>query len=259
MIPSKVKVGVVGRTGAGKSSLIAALFRLVEPYSGEMLIDDLDALQMPLHELRSNISIVPQEPTLFKGSVRFNLDPFNQFSDDQLWAALTSVHLADHILTMENTSEEESGSSSSYGGDQSRNLRTKQVGEKGSNFSVGQRQLLCMARAILRRCSVLVLDECTASVDHETDALIQDTVRGQLGDTTVICIAHRLRTIAYYDLILVMDKGSVAEMDHPYTLMSRERSLFRGMCLASGEFEDLLSMAKECYERQRQGGAVESV
>ena len=166
--------------------MIAALFRLVEPFEGSLLIDDINVLDIPLHTLRSKIAIVPQDPTLFKGSVRFNLDPFDQHSDTEIWAALDSVHMADHVRAMEcDNGSSNSGGSSDVGGSNGgatgkskrSDLAMKLVAEKGSNFSVGQRQLICMARAILRKAPVLVLDECTASVDHETDALIQDTVR----------------------------------------------------------------------------------
>ena len=165
--------------------MIAALFRLVEPFEGSLLIDDINVLDIPLHTLRSKIAIVPQDPTLFKGSVRFNLDPFDQHSDTEIWAALDSVHMADHVKAMEcdsngggsSGSSDVGGSNGSSGKSKRSDLAMKLVAEKGSNFSVGQRQLICMARAILRKAPVLVLDECTASVDHETDALIQDTVR----------------------------------------------------------------------------------
>jgi ABC-type multidrug transport system fused ATPase/permease subunit len=118
------------------------------------------------------------------------------------------------------------------------------VAEKGSNFSVGQRQLLCLARAILRKASILVLDECTASVDHETDALIQETIRTKLSNCTVICIAHRLNTIAYYDLVLVMDQGTVAEYSDPLSLMNQKDSIFRSMCVSSGNYDELFGAAQ---------------
>lgn len=278
LIPSKSKMGIVGRTGAGKSSIVAALFRICEPFEGELLIDSINILQLPLHQLRNAIAIVPQDPTLFRGSVRFNLDPFNQHSDDEIFNALRRVHMLDHIYNMEddpnyysksNSSENDDGTaddSSSHNsisrGSHRSDIRDKQyitvtildsilerkqVAEKGANFSVGQRQLLCLARAILRKASILVLDECTASVDHETDNLIQETIRNDMKDCTVLCIAHRLHTIAYYDHVIVMDQGKVAECAEPFVLINRMDSIFRQMCLTSGDFDELYNTAEKSY------------
>jgi len=249
-IPGRKKVGIVGRTGAGKSSLVAALFRLVEPHEGSLLLDELDVLHIPLHSLRSRLAIVPQDPTLFKGSVRFNLDPFDQFSDEDIWSALRSVHMASHVEAMQweapTTNPPTSlGSFPTAAASTRGALAAKMVAEKGANFSVGQRQLLCLARALLRKSPVLVLDECTASVDHETDALIQQTVRSQLSATTVLCIAHRLHTIAFYDLVLVMDSGQVAEFSDPYSLLMDDKSLFHSLCKSSGDFDELLAIARD--------------
>lgn len=250
-IPGKNKVGVVGRTGAGKSSLIAALFRICEPYEGELLIDNVNVLDIPLHILRNAIAIVPQDPTLFRGSVRFNLDPFNQYTDEELWNALESAHLAEYVRNMKDTEDNINIATSTVS-----MLERKQVAEKGSNFSVGQRQLLCMARAVLRKAPILVLDECTASVDHETDWLIQETVRNKLSHCTVLCVAHRLHTIAYYDEIIVMDKGTVVEFADPYTLINTENSIFRNMCKTSGDFEELYELAEQAYKERMKKATV---
>ena len=254
-IPARKKVGVVGRTGVGKSSLIAALFRLVEPFEGEMIIDGINTMEIPLHTLRKSISIVPQQPTLFRGSVRFNLDPFNQFTDEQIWEALETVNLADYITSMEGEKVNENlvgkfeSVSSGHRLVESRpSLHDKQVAERGANFSTGQQQLLCLARAVLRKSQVLVLDECTASVDHEADKFIQETVRSKLNNCTVICIAHRLLTISFYDLVLVMDQGMVLEFDHPFSLLRQPSSVFRSMCVQSGDFDEILNTAREKFE-----------
>eukprot|EP01035_Chromulina_nebulosa_P017873 gene17873-23489_t len=232
-VPNGKKVGIVGRTGAGKSTLISSLFRTVEPESGVIMIDGVNILNIPLHTLRSRVAIVPQEPILFQGSIRSNLDPFSTCRDEDLWNVLKSVHLSEYVSSMPG------GTGGEYGP-----LEDKLIAEKGSNLSVGQRQLLCMARALLRKAPILVLDECTANVDHETDTLIQDTVRNELTNITVLCIAHRLHTIAFYDLVLVMDKGSVAEYDSPLKLMQDEKSIFYSMCMNSGDFDNLYSIAK---------------
>ncbi|CAG2162291.1 unnamed protein product [Oppiella nova] len=200
------KVGVVGRTGAGKSSLVAALFRLTEP-EGQILIDGVDIQTIGLHDLRRQIAIIPQEPVLFTGSVRKNLDPFGDRPDDHLWAALAEVQLRDVVTQL---------------GGQLDALVT----EGGSNFSVGQRQLVCLARAILRDNRVLVLDEATANVDHRTDALIQRTIREKFRFCTVITIAHRLHTIIDSDKVMVLDAGEVVECGIPHTLLEKSDGLF---------------------------------
>ncbi|KAG6461030.1 hypothetical protein O3G_MSEX012378 [Manduca sexta] len=205
------KVGVVGRTGAGKSSLISALFRLYN-IQGSITIDGLDTDGIAKARLRSKISIIPQEPVLFSATLRYNLDPFNSYSDDEIWRALEQVELKEVVPALD-----------------------YKVTEGGSNFSMGQRQLVCLARAILRSNKILVMDEATANVDPQTDALIQKTIRRQFATCTVITIAHRLNTIMDSDRVLVMDKGSVVEFDHPHILLSNPNSSFSSMVRETGE------------------------
>lgn len=201
------KVGIVGRTGAGKSSLIAALFRMVEP-EGLITLDGLDIKAISLKNLRSNISIIPQEPLIFTASVRQNLDPFNQYSDQDVWSALEEVQLKQLIKNLPDA------------------LQTELTAEGGGNLSVGQRQLFCLARTILKHNKVLVMDEATASIDHKTDALIQKLIAENFRDCTILTIAHRLNTIIGYDKILVLDSGKAAEFDAPYVLLQRENGIF---------------------------------
>ncbi|CAH1263046.1 ABCC5 [Branchiostoma lanceolatum] len=208
-------IGIVGRTGSGKSSLGVALFRLVEPADGVISIDGVDISKIGLHSLRSKLSIIPQDPVLFVGTVRYNLDPFNQYSDNQLWQALERSYMKDRISALEKQLE-------------------APVIENGENFSVGERQLMCMARALLRNSKIILLDEATAAIDSETDSLIQKTIHEAFTDCTMMTIAHRLNTVLNCDRIMVMDDGHLVEFDTPAALMSKPDSHFRAMLTASG-------------------------
>ncbi|EDV91220.1 probable multidrug resistance-associated protein lethal(2)03659 [Drosophila grimshawi] len=224
------KVGIVGRTGAGKSSLINALFRL-SYNDGSIIIDSRDTNELGLHDLRSKISIIPQEPVLFSGSMRYNLDPFEEYSDAKLWDALEEVKLKPVI------SDLPSG------------LQSK-ISEGGTNFSVGQRQLVCLARAILRENRILVMDEATANVDPQTDALIQTTIRNKFRECTVLTIAHRLNTIMDSDKVIVMDAGQIVEFGSPYELLTQcESKVFHGMVMETGQssFDSLLRVAEKAH------------
>ncbi|CAO1377283.1 unnamed protein product, partial [Diamesa hyperborea] len=214
------KIGIVGRTGAGKSSLIAALFRLAH-IDGYILIDGIETGEINLESLRSKISIIPQDPVLFSASIRYNLDPFDAYEDVDIWNALESVELKSSISGLQ-----------------------FMVTESGSNFSVGQRQLLCLARAILRNNKILVLDEATANVDPKTDALIQRTIRQKFTNCTVLTIAHRLFTVMDSDKIMVMDNGFLKEYDIPYKLIQQPFGLFKDIIAATGESENLIKIAK---------------
>nr|XP_023015460.1 probable multidrug resistance-associated protein lethal(2)03659 [Leptinotarsa decemlineata] len=233
IIKPKEKIGIVGRTGAGKSSTITALFQLY-PVEGSIKIDDVDTTKMPLDQVRSQIAIIPQEPVLFSGSMRKNLDPFDQYSDDVLWDALDQVELKEEIAELP------------------AGLNTK-VSEGGTNFSVGQRQLVCLARAIIRNNKILVLDEATANVDPHTDALIQNTLREKFVDCSVFTIAHRLHTVMDSDKILVMNAGTVEEYDHPYILLQNENGVLRSLVEATGysTSKHLESIAEENYLKKK--------
>ncbi|KAL3073878.1 hypothetical protein niasHT_034996 [Heterodera trifolii] len=215
-IASSERVGIVGRTGAGKSSITMALFRIVEPASGQIFIDGTDITTVGLHDLRSALTIIPQDPVLFCGSLRSNIDPFDQYSDSDLWAALEKAQLKDTISGLEGT------------------LLYK-LTEKGSNLSEGQRQLVCLARALLRqRTRILILDEATAAVDTYTDSCIQQCIRTHFNHCTVLTIAHRLDTILDYDRVIVMDEGAVAEFDTPTALLADGESMFAKMAKQAG-------------------------
>jgi ABC-type multidrug transport system fused ATPase/permease subunit len=204
------RVGVCGRTGSGKSSLMNTLFRMMELSSGKIVIDGVDIAKISLNDLRSRITIIPQDPIMFSGTVRINLDPFSKYSDDALWKALEAVEMKQPIAALE-------------GG-----LHAK-VAENGENFSVGQRQLFCLARAILRNAKILVCDEATASVDLQTDELIQKMIREQFKHCTILTIAHRVETIKDYDRILGLSDGKVIEFDTPATLLANPKSLFASL------------------------------
>ena len=222
------RVGVVGRTGAGKSSLTLALFRFLEARSGSIKIDGLDISKIPLHDLRSRLAIIPQDPVLFSGSIRSNLDPFAEHDDTDLIDALARVHLSLPL--------------------------TAPISESGLNLSQGQRQLLCLARAIVVRPKLLVLDEATSAVDKETDMLIQRSIRSEFGGATLLVIAHRLSTIADFERVLVMEGGEGVEFGSPGELVGR-KGAFWGLVETSGEKEGLL----EVIAGQGKGKSVEEV
>nr|AAI50823.1 ATP-binding cassette, sub-family C (CFTR/MRP), member 4 [Mus musculus] len=232
LIKSREKVGIVGRTGAGKSSLISALFRLSEP-EGKIWIDKILTTEIGLHDLRKKMSIIPQEPVLFTGTMRKNLDPFNEHTDEELWRALEEVQLKEAIEDLPGKMDTE-------------------LAESGSNFSVGQRQLVCLARAILKNNRILIIDEATANVDPRTDELIQQKIREKFAQCTVLTIAHRLNTIIDSDKIMVLDSGRLKEYDEPYVLLQNPESLFYKMVqqLGKGEAAALTETAKQVYFRR---------
>lgn len=218
-IKSQEKVGVVGRTGAGKSSLIMALFRIIEPVEGKIIIDKKNISTLGLADLRSHLSIIPQDSQIFEGTVRQNLDPLSQHSDVELWHALELAHLADFVRT------------TLSGGQEGLDASLK---EGGSNISAGQKQLICLARALLHDSAILVLDEATASVDVATDKLIQETIRKEFKNKTIVTIAHRLNTIMDSDRILVLERGHIAEFDTPANLLANPQSEFYALCKRGG-------------------------
>ncbi|KAF2008841.1 P-loop containing nucleoside triphosphate hydrolase protein [Aaosphaeria arxii CBS 175.79] len=317
------KVGVVGRTGAGKSSLALALFRALEAEEGKILIDEIDVGLIGLQDLRENIVMVPQDPTLFTGTIRSNLDPFGLFTDEEIFQALREVHLIssntssatsiassperpstpqqaieipnstsapivsdisasfnvgstthpssilanpewhhanaanDTILAIPSASaasaeQPAGGAAQSDNKNPFRNLNSP-VSESGSNLSQGQRQLLCLARALLKAPKVLLMDEATASIDYATDAKIQETIR-EIKNTT-ITIAHRLQTIIDYDKVLVLDKGEVIEFGDPWDLLQSKHS-FHDMCETSGEISTLEKLAKEAHDSRKKANAT---
>ena len=224
------RIGIVGRTGAGKSSIMSALFRLTELSGGQIKIDDIDIATVGLHDLRSRLAIIPQDPTLFKGTIRSNLDPFSEHDDLALWSALRKADL----VGAEQAISDRPGTANEDSSGANRIHLDSVVEEEGLNFSLGQRQLMALARALVRNSQIIVCDEATSSVDFETDAKIQRTMATGFKGKTVLCIAHRLKTIINYDRICVMDKGGIAEMDEPVRLFDRGGGIFRGMCAKSG-------------------------
>ncbi|XP_067242985.1 canalicular multispecific organic anion transporter 1 isoform X2 [Chanodichthys erythropterus] len=202
-IESTEKIGIVGRTGAGKSSLTNCLFRIIEASEGRIIIDGVDISTLGLHDLRSRLTIIPQDPVLFSGTLRMNLDPFQKFSDEEIWNVLELAHLKDYVRGLPSGLEHE-------------------VSEGGENLSLGQRQLLCLARALLRKSRILILDEATAAVDLETDDLIQTTIRREFSHCTVLTIAHRLNTILDSSRVMVLDSGKIVEFDSPSELLNKQ-------------------------------------
>ncbi|KAL7855414.1 hypothetical protein AOLI_G00190180 [Acnodon oligacanthus] len=206
-IESTEKIGIVGRTGAGKSSLTNCLFRIIEAADGQILIDGVDVANIGLHDLRSRLTIIPQDPVLFSGTLRMNLDPFEKFSDEDIWKVLELAHLKDFVGGLAAGLQHE-------------------VAEGGENLSVGQRQLLCLARALLRKSRILILDEATAAVDLETDNLIQTTIRREFAHCTVLTIAHRINTILDSSRVMVLDAGKIVEFDSPGALLQKQGHFF---------------------------------
>ncbi|GLT53827.1 hypothetical protein SLA2020_270700 [Shorea laevis] len=201
------KIGIVGRTGSGKTTLISALFRLVEPTEGRIIIDDVDISAIGLHDLRSCLGIIPQDPTLFSGTVRYNLDPLSEHTDKEIWEVLEKCQLQEVVC------EKEEGLDSL-------------VMQDGSNWSLGQRQLFCLGRALLKRSQILVLDEATASIDNATDSIIQNTLRTEFISCTVITVAHRIPTVMDCSKVLAMSDGKIVEYAEPSKLMNNDASLF---------------------------------
>ena len=210
------RIGIVGRTGSGKSSLLRVFLRLNKcEENSKIMIDDIDICRLDLKLYRSTISVIPQNPVLFSGSVRFNLDPFESCTDDQIWVALEKAHISDYIHSLQGQLDYE-------------------IEENGENFSSGQKQLLCIARTLLRKKKVVVLDEATSSVDTHTDSLIQKTIREEFGDgkSTMLIIAHRLNTIIDADKVVVMNDGNIEEFDSPNLLLQNKNSVFSKMMSA---------------------------
>ena len=250
------KIGVVGRTGSGKSTLLTLLFRIIEPRSGTVLIDGLDTATLGLRQLRKNLGIIPQTPVMFSGTLRKNLDPFGEHNDDRLWEVLSQVNLKETVEKLSTnsiptatatesikttkttkttkTSDNRSGVVDEHGNGERLDFL---VMEGGSNFSVGQRQLLCMGRALLLDPKILLLDEATAQIDQMTDALLQTMIRDKFAQKTVLTIAHRLETIMDSDRILVLDDGKIAQFDTPSALLldtTKETGLFYALVHAEG-------------------------
>lgn len=248
------KVGIVGATGCGKSTLALSFFRFVEATEGRITIDGVDIAKIGLTDLRSRVTIIPQDPTILSGTLRSALDVFDEYDDVDIYAALRRVHLLkDEDIAAPNVTDD------GLEGEE-RNVNVfrdlnNPVSEGGDNFSAGEKQLMCMARAILRRNRVLFMDEATASIDYETDELISKTIREEFVDSTILTIAHRIHTIIDFDKVLVMDRGSVAEFASPAELLRDHKSRFYGLCKATGktEFKNLKAMAAEA-ERKRHTG-----
>ncbi|KAJ3317330.1 hypothetical protein HDV06_001706 [Boothiomyces sp. JEL0866] len=225
------KVGIIGRTGSGKSSLMTALFRIVELSAGSISIDGVDIATIGLEALRKSIQIIPQEPVLFTGTIRDNLDVESLYQDDDIWRVLEMIGLKEYVTSLGEKLD-------------------SAVAENGENLSVGQRQLICLGRAILLKPRILIMDEATASVDAEADKLIQISIKTHFKDTTVLSIAHRLNTIADFDRVLVLENGEKKEYDAPHQLLSDPESLFSQLADATGPTNAaaLRQIAKEKFD-----------
>ncbi|KAJ3311291.1 hypothetical protein HDU76_003158 [Blyttiomyces sp. JEL0837] len=226
------KVGIVGRTGSGKSTLLTALFRLVEPSKGKVVIDGFDVSKLGLHTLRNRLQIIPQDPVLFSGTIRSNIDPTNNHTDAEIWDALTIVSLKEYVSELPQRLE-------------------SPITSNGENLSLGQRQLLTLARAICARPTILVMDEASSAVDAAADSLIVSSIRTHFASSTVISIAHRLNTVAGFDKVIVLDMGRVVEFDTPANLLRIDGGVFKGLVDATGsENAELIMKAAEERERE---------
>ncbi|KAF8879657.1 ATP-binding cassette transporter [Gymnopilus junonius] len=223
------KVGILGRTGSGKSTLALSFFRFVEPTEGKIMVDGIDTSKIGLTDLRSRLTIIPQDPTILSGTLRSTLDVFEEYGDADIYEALRRVHLIPSADTPAEAVD-------TINANVFRDLDSK-VSEGGDNFSTGEKQLLCMARAILKRSKVLVMDEATASVDYATDELIGKTIRQEFAESTILTIAHRLRTVIDYDRVMLLEQGRIVEFDQPATLLSNSASKFYALCKATGKEE----------------------
>ncbi|OBZ77340.1 ATP-dependent bile acid permease [Grifola frondosa] len=266
-LKARERVGLLGRTGSGKSTLAMSILRFVDPSEGRILIDGIDISTIGLHDLRSRITFIPQDATLFSGTLRDNLDPFGEHDDSECLDVLYRVQmLTDSQLASQRTSREVSRAASLHEVEREETIASvsttatetegkttitldTQVSPGGTNFSQGQRQLIAMARALLRHSSIIVLDEATSSIDFATDAKIQATIREEFNDSLLLTVAHRLRTVIDYDRLIVLDKGELVEFDTPFNLIHKEGGIFRNMCLKSGTFAELEAAAKAKAER----------
>ncbi|KAK0184808.1 hypothetical protein F5146DRAFT_1073739 [Armillaria mellea] len=273
------RIGLLGRTGSGKSTLAMSILRFVDPTEGRILIDGIDTSTIGIHDLRSRLTFIPQDATLFSGTLRDNLDPFGEHDDAECMEALYRVQMisqsqyasrrtsrAPSELSTPATSRPASihedttdsvsaisATSTDVDAKTTVSLDTK-VSPGGTNFSQGQRQLIAMARALLRRSSIIVLDEATSSIDFATDAKIQTTIREEFTQSLLLTVAHRLRTVIDYDRLIILDKGRIAEFDTPLRLIQKEDGIFRNMCLKSGSFGELQASAKAKAERYEASG-----
>jgi len=260
-LKARERVGLLGRTGSGKSTLAMSLLRFVEPSKGRIVIDGIDISTIGLQDLRSRLTIIPQDAVLFSGTIRDNLDPFQEHDDNTLRDVLLRVrltaestnqsHRSSPVPPAEGEDREPVPSSASQssrtiaGNEEQKGLITldTNVSAGGANFSQGQRQLIAMARALLRQSSIIIMDEATSSIDFKTDATIQTTIREEFGNSLLITVAHRIKTVIDYDRLIILDKGVIVEFDTPRNLIEKEGGVFRDMCLKSGVFDELKEAA----------------
>ena len=206
-IEGKEKVGIVGRTGSGKSTITLCLFRILEATEGKILIDNVDISTIGLNLLRNNLTIIPQDPALMEGSLRYNIDPLEKNDDNEIIRVMQKIGF-DYIIK------------------RNKEGLNQEIAEGGSNLSVGEKQLICITRAILRKSKIIIMDEATASIDYKTEEIIQKAINELLNDSTFITIAHRIKTILGYDKILTLDNGKIVDFDTPKNLLNDKMSLF---------------------------------